>query len=53
LIKDLINPANFNLMVSKVSDVLVGALAEPLVMQLIGEESGLSGQFILRLHVVA
>ena len=30
MIKDLINPTNFNVMVSKVSDVLVGALAEPL-----------------------
>jgi NADH-quinone oxidoreductase subunit B len=30
MIKDLINPANFNLLVSKVSDVLVGALDQPL-----------------------
>ncbi|HEX2406535.1 MAG TPA: NADH-quinone oxidoreductase subunit B, partial [Nitrososphaeraceae archaeon] len=30
MIKDLINPTNFNLMVSKVSDVLVGALDKPL-----------------------
>ena len=29
MIKDLINPTNFNVMVSKVSDILVGALDKP------------------------
>ena len=30
MIKDLLNPTNFNLMVSKISDMLVRALDEPL-----------------------
>ena len=30
MIKDLVNPTNFNLMVSKVGDVLVRALDKPL-----------------------
>ena len=30
MIKDLVNPTNFNLMVSKVGDVLVKALDKPL-----------------------
>ncbi|MGD1835257.1 MAG: NADH-quinone oxidoreductase subunit B, partial [Nitrososphaeraceae archaeon] len=30
MLKDLVNPNNFNVMVSKVSDVLVNALDEPL-----------------------
>ena len=30
MIKDLLNPTNFNLMVSKISDILVRALDEPL-----------------------
>jgi hypothetical protein len=41
MFKDLLNPTNFNVMVSKLSDVLVGGV------------SGLFGQYILKLHAAA
>ena len=51
MIKDLVNPTNFNLMVSKVGDILVKALDKPIGYAINGEGSGPCGQCIWRQHV--
>ena len=52
MLKDLINPTNFNVLVGKLGDVLVKALDQPLDTPLIGEGFGLCGLFISKQPVV-
>ena len=53
MFKDLLNPTNINVMVSKLSDILVKQWISLWDMPLIGEGSGLCGQCILKPHAVA
>ena len=52
MIKDLVNPTNFNLLVSNIGDVLVKALDAPLGYVINWAASGHYGPFTWKLLVV-